>query len=923
MTAKEEFRKCIIARKQSSNSFDDFQVKTISDYLLAMKSMVEDLREDIVIEKRGTEAYILEVINTQVQILYKKYQEFVEETEEKYQQKLNNIRLSCRQQMQDALIMLKADFEKERSKQRNREVDKKEKLLLLKRVKHLEQCMSEYESMLDGCSMPIVIESQKDPYHFSSEDMDLDLEDLNDDAPMESINLRIKVNKVQQDLVREKMKSKQMSQEMLIRNKMLNNYIKENEKLKSEKMGSSVDHSRVAALKIKTMKEEYLAELDRLKTRISELKQSLNEQRLLAQAYEKKAAMLTRDSSRTSIRRRSTLESRDEFLESERKQFALESRDDSLDPDKRKFAFSVKDDAVDIEKKKSALSSKDDQKDADKKKSAGAQLSKKKPGRKAKDVFKDAQKKKSATSSKDDSKDSERSKSAASPRGARAGRGTSSMTPKDDDKDTEKGKYTSDVSYEDYSDFDSMRSSTSSEMVQSVPVFESPTKEMKDASTTSCMPAFRVTKFVDEGTDMTSELSQKHPEMESKGTDMDDIVGKLKKETSKRMRKDSKRFKKDSLDISKVYKIPKKQLSDPEMERGPSRISSKTEVSEFEMPMGPLPRSSKHDSTEFEMPMGPLPRSSKHESTEFEMEMVQTPKSSRIEVTEFETERSPSPKYSKYVPTLFEKQRKTKYSDYLAVTPPRSKSSREYTASAEEQTYYRCSKESREFLSDTEMKGRSHSPSKEFLSDTEMDKHFKSPVTKTYVISSPLLLCKGMDPQKGAQGKQKSEYMEKDSAEKMMLQMQNLQLRNDLEKFTEQNKELHRKIRVLEQSRMIEPRKKYKILKDSTFADIPDIGYSKTNFYEKKIQILQHSYNALRNEMYTRQTLQRQSCLMHHAGITYKINNPLPTKEQPMQVKLCSTDITCDKEGNILPNVHYDVPTVPYPSFSEISATEA
>ncbi|CAI9717181.1 Hypothetical predicted protein [Octopus vulgaris] len=64
----------------------DHSLSSIAAAIAACYEMVEDLREDIVIEKRGTEAYILEVINTQVQILYKKYQEFVEETEEKYQQ---------------------------------------------------------------------------------------------------------------------------------------------------------------------------------------------------------------------------------------------------------------------------------------------------------------------------------------------------------------------------------------------------------------------------------------------------------------------------------------------------------------------------------------------------------------------------------------------------------------------------------------------------------------------------------------------------------------------------------------------------------------------------------------------------------------------------------------------------------------------
>ncbi|XP_052821827.1 uncharacterized protein DDB_G0283697 [Octopus bimaculoides] len=472
MTTKEEFKKSIITRKHSVSSFDDFQVKTISEYLLAIKATVNDLREEIVNEKRSTESFVIDSINTQVQILYKKYQEFVEETEEKYQQKLKNIRLSCRQQMQDALIMLKADFERERDKHRIKDIDKKEKLFLLKRVKHLEQCMGEYETMLDGCSMPIVIESKKDPYHFSSEDMDFNLEQLTEEAPIESINLRIKVNRVQQDLIREKMKSKQVAQEMMIRNKLLNNYIKENEKLKSEKMGRSVDQNREAALKIKTIKEEYVAEVDRLKTRISELKQSLNEQRLLAQAYERKGATISKEQGRVIERRISGLSSKED-LDSERRS-ALSSMDDTLDADMRKSALSSRDGSLDGDKKKSAKSSKDDYKDADKKQSAVSSrethlnVDKKKSAISSKEDYKDAKRKKSVISSKEDYKDAEKKKSAISskedykdakrknsakedykdaekrgsalsPRESRLSpdRGTSSLSP-EDDKDADK-----------------------------------------------------------------------------------------------------------------------------------------------------------------------------------------------------------------------------------------------------------------------------------------------------------------------------------------------------------------------------------------------------------------------------------------------------------------------------------------------------
>ncbi|XP_052834497.1 serine/arginine repetitive matrix protein 1 isoform X1 [Octopus bimaculoides] len=405
------------------------------------------------------------------------------------------------------------------------------------------------------------------------------------------------------------------------------------------------------------------------------------------------------------------------------------------------------------------------------------------------------------------------------------------------------------------------------------------------------------------------------------------------------MRKDSKRIKKDVLDTSRIYKPSKKQTSDIGMKSKSSFVKSVTEdiyYTDMQRSPTPTPKPSKDEPTEFETQRRPTstPKPRKDEPTEFETQRspTPTPKPSKDEPTEFETQRSPTPtpRPSKDEPTEFEmqrsptpKSRKDEPTEF--VKKKSSRSSREHTTSAEEQPYHQGSKDSWEFLSDTDMKSRSGTPFKEFLSDTEMDKPSKTSTAK--VTSSLLLQCKSMDSQKGAQVKQafqkKIEFMEKFNKEKMALQMQNLKLQNDMDKLIEQNKDLFRKIRVLEQSRMIEPRKKYKIIKECTLTDVPDMGYSKTNFYEKKIQILQHSYNALRNEMYTRQTLQRQSCMMHHAGITYKITNHLPAKEQPMQVKLCSTDITSDKDGNIIPNIHYEVPHVPCPSFAEIAAADA
>ncbi|GAB1604873.1 hypothetical protein Ahia01_000768800, partial [Argonauta hians] len=122
------------------------------------------------------------------------------------------------------------------------------------------------------------------------------------------------------------------------------------------------------------------------------------------------------------------------------------------------------------------------------------------------------------------------------------------------------------------------------------------------------------------------------------------------------------------------------------------------------------------------------------------------------------------------------------------------------------------------------------------------------------------------------------------------LKAENAQYRNQIAKLKAQNKDLLRKLKLFGQRRVIGPSSTYKIKQNSSYIELPEKGFKWKHFLQKKIQVLQNSQNSLRNEMFLRQNLQRQSCLMHHAGVIYKLASP----KEPIEVELRSTDIGQD-----------------------------
>ncbi|GAB1604874.1 hypothetical protein Ahia01_000768900, partial [Argonauta hians] len=143
-------------RKSSIPSYDA-QFSSLQTNLTKLKQMVMKINQQINAEKKLGQLYTMDIINEKVTFLYNKYQEYINASEERYEQKLLSIRASCRQQVKDAISMIKEKMNKDNIKAKATDFDKKENVLLLQRVQYLQTVIAEYETILDEYNSPIQI----------------------------------------------------------------------------------------------------------------------------------------------------------------------------------------------------------------------------------------------------------------------------------------------------------------------------------------------------------------------------------------------------------------------------------------------------------------------------------------------------------------------------------------------------------------------------------------------------------------------------------------------------------------------------------------------------------------------------------------------------------------------------------------------